>query len=102
MKIIKILISEKKVTETYYKRLQKGLVCILIDTNGGMYLTVETLTETNNIITGSNNVTLRKFNVKLYGFDKIYMDIRVNKELAFSNNRSIEEKSHLKTFIQHS
>ena len=33
--------------------------------------------ELNNIITGSNNITLRKLNVKLYGFDKMY----VNKEL---------------------
>ena len=33
--------------------------------------------ELNNIITGSNNITLRKRNVKLYGFDKMY----VNKEL---------------------
>ena len=33
--------------------------------------------ELNNIITGSNNITLRKVNVKLYGFDKMY----VNKEL---------------------
>ena len=28
----------------------------------------------NNIITGSNNNTLRKVNVKPYGYDQIYMD----------------------------
>ena len=28
----------------------------------------------NNIITGSNNITLRKNNINLYGFDKMYMD----------------------------
>ena len=28
----------------------------------------------NSIITGSNNITLRKVNVKPYGFDKMYMD----------------------------
>ena len=32
------------------------------------------LTEINNIITSSNNITLRKVSVKPYGFDKIYMD----------------------------
>ena len=48
----------------------------LIDSDGGMYLTVDSLTEIN-IITGSNNITLRKINVNPYGFDKMYM----NKEL---------------------
>ena len=38
-----------------------------------MYLTVDYLIEINNIITGSN-ITLRKVNVKPYGFDKMYMD----------------------------
>ena len=32
----------------------------------------------NNIIIGSNNITLRKFNIKSYGFENMYMD----KELA--------------------
>ena len=39
-----------------------------------MYLTVDSLVEINNIISGSNNITLRKVNVKPYGFDKMYMD----------------------------
>ena len=39
-----------------------------------MYLTVDSLVEINNIISGSNNITLRKVNVKPYGFDKVYMD----------------------------
>ena len=39
-----------------------------------MYLTVDSLIEINNIITGSNNITFRKVNVKPYRFDKIYMD----------------------------
>ena len=39
-----------------------------------MHLTVDSLIEKNNIITGSNNITLRKVNVKPYGLDKIYMD----------------------------
>ena len=72
-----MLISEKEFTETNYKRLQKALVCIennLIGSDGGMYLTVDTLIEINNIIAGSNNITLRKVNIKPCGFDKIYMD----------------------------
>ena len=39
-----------------------------------MCLTVDSLIEINNIITGSNNITLRKVNVKPYEFDKKYMD----------------------------
>ena len=39
-----------------------------------MYLIVDSLIEINNIITGSDTITLRKVNVKLYGFDKMYMD----------------------------
>ena len=46
----------------------------LIDSNGGRYLTVDSLIEINNITTGSNNITLRKYNLKLYGFDKSHMD----------------------------
>ena len=75
--IKEILISEKEFTETNYKRLQENLVYIknnLIHTDGGMYLTVNSLIEINNIITGSNNITLRKVNIKPYGFDKMLMD----------------------------
>ena len=42
-----------------------------------MYLTVDSLIEISNIITGSNDITLKKINVKPHGFDKMYM----NKEL---------------------
>ena len=30
--------------------------------------------ERNNIVNGSNNITLRKVNVKIFGFDKMYMN----------------------------
>ena len=46
----------------------------LIDTDGGMYLKITSLIKINNVITGSNHITLRKVNVKPYGFDKMYMD----------------------------
>ena len=56
------LISEKEFSEIY-----------LIDSDGGIYLTVHSLIYINNIIT-SSNVTLRKSNVNSYRFDKRYMD----------------------------
>ena len=37
-------------------------------------MTDDSLIGMNNIITGSNNNTLRKVNVKPYGYDQIYMD----------------------------
>ena len=43
----------------------------LIDSDGGMYLTIESLIEINNILTGSNNITLWKIKVKPYGSDKM-------------------------------
>ena len=57
------LISEKEFSEIY-----------LIDSDGGIYLAVHSLIYINNIITSSNNVTLRKSNVNSYRFDKRYMD----------------------------
>ena len=39
-----------------------------------MYLTVDSLIEINNLIPGSDNITLRKVNVKSYEFDKRYVD----------------------------
>ena len=72
-----ILVSEKEFTEINYKILQKALVYIennFIDSDDGVYLTVESLAEINNKITGSNNITLRKVNILPYGFHKLYMD----------------------------
>ena len=71
-----ILISEKEFTETNYERLKKNLVYIknnLIDCDGNIYLTVHSLIEINNIVTGSNNIILRKVNINPYAFDKMYM-----------------------------
>ena len=72
-----IITSGKQFTETNYKRLQKALIYIennLIDSDGGMYLTVDSLIEVNNIITGSSDITLRKGNVQPDGFDNMYME----------------------------
>ena len=75
--IKQMLISEKEFTKNNYKQLQKALVCIknnLINSDGGIHLTVDSLIERNHIIAGSNNITLTKVNVKPYRFDKMYID----------------------------
>ena len=46
----------------------------LIDIDGSIYIRVVSLIEINNITTVSNNITLRKVNVKPYGFNKMYMN----------------------------
>ena len=50
-----------------------------------MYLTVAYLIEINNIISGSNNIILRKVYVKLYGFDKMYMNKDLIEDKLYQN-----------------
>ena len=74
------LISEKELTEMNSERL--GTLAYiksnLIYRDSNMYLTVDSLIEINNIITGANSITLRKVNVMSCRFDKTYM----NKDLT--------------------
>ena len=73
----KRLIWEKEFTKTSYERFKKELVYTrnnVIDSDGNMSFTVDSLIEINNIIIDSNNITLKKVDVKPYEFDKIYMD----------------------------
>ena len=46
------------------------------------------LIDSDNIITRSNNITLRKINAKPYGFDKMYID----KELIKDNLYQIKDQ----------
>ena len=71
-----ILASEKKLSHINFERLKNALVYIkksLIDSDDHMYLAVDSLIDISNIITGSNNIALRKVNVKSCGYDKIYI-----------------------------
>ena len=83
---------KNSISNKYFWRLQKALVYIkinLIDSNGSIYLTVDSVIEINNIIPISSNITLRKVNVEPYRFDEMYMD---NRRQALSNTRSIQRK----------
>ena len=67
--------SEKELSHINFERLKNALVYIkknLIDSDDHMYLAVDSLIDINNIITGSNNIALRKVNVKWCGYEKIY------------------------------
>ena len=57
-----------------------------------MYLTVGFLTEINNIITDSYNITLRKVIVKPDGFDKVYMDKEVIEDKVYQIIDQFNEK----------
>ena len=54
----------------------------LVNKNGDLYLTVDSLIIINNYITGSHNIQLRQINVKPAFHDKQYMDFtRIESEL---------------------
>ena len=59
-------INIRKKKSSDYKRFQEALHLTqknnLIDTNGGVYLTVDSLIEINNLIISSNDIILRKVN----------------------------------------
>ena len=68
--------SEKEFTKPLVK-IKKPLVYIkyyLIDSDGNIYLTLNSLIEINNMMNSSKNITLRKVHEKPYGFDKILID----------------------------
>ena len=54
----------------------------LINNDGDLYLTVDSLIRINNLIAGSHNIQLRQINVKPAFYDKQYMDFtRIESEL---------------------
>ena len=56
----KILVSEKELSDINFKRLKKAYIKNnLIDSDNKMYLTVDSLTDINNIINGLNNFTIK-------------------------------------------
>ena len=65
--LIKILIDEKELSLLNFKRLMQAYSyknTELITPDGDLLLTVDSLITLNNIITGSNNLSLRFVNVK--------------------------------------
>ena len=76
----------------------------LIDKDGSLFLTVDSLITINNIITGSNNLHLRCVNVKPARYDKNYMDAsKIEEELYIVvykfNNRLIIPSEFCRVFL---
>lgn len=51
-------------TDINCNRFKKALIYLKDNSDNNMYLVLDSLIETNNIITGSNNITLTKINTK--------------------------------------
>ena len=65
-------------------------------------MTVDSLIDKNSIITGSNNITPGTFNVKPYGYDKMYIDKDlIGKKLHQLIDQSTKEKLIIEIFIMH-
>ena len=66
-----------------------------------MAVSTNSLIEINNIITSSNNITSRKINVKLYGFDKMCMDKELIEDKFYQIIDQFNERLHLQSFVQY-
>ena len=55
---------KKKMSHINCNRFKKALIYLKDNSDNNMYLVLDSLIETNNIITGSNNITLTKINTK--------------------------------------
>ena len=90
--------SEKEFSKTNYERFKKAWIYKrnkLIDSDGNMCFTVDSLTEMINVIAGGNNTTFKKVHVKLYGFDKMYMGKDSVKNNQFNQRKITPLKFHL-------
>ena len=61
-----------------------------------MYLTVDSLIDINNLITGFNNITSTKVDVEPYGYDKMYMD----KDLVEDNLHQLTDQFNKRKISQ--
>ena len=72
-----ILLEEGEFTDYNYELMQSALEywnTYLIDKNGKLFLTVDSLITLTIIITDSHTLFLRDVNIKPAGFDKVYLD----------------------------
>ena len=71
----------------------------LINKDGDLFLTVDSLIRLNNYITGSHNIQLRQINVKPAFYIKQYMDFtRIESELYWLVDQFNERKITARTF----
>ena len=102
-----ILNKEKEINKDNIFRMIKAYKYIqseLLTIDGDLFLTVDSLITLNNIITNSNNITLRQINVKPAGYNKQYMHFnQIESELYRLidqfNDRYISKRYFIKKFL---
>ena len=105
--LIRILIEEKELSLLNFKRLRQALIyknTELVTSDGDLLLTVDSLITLNNIITGSNNLSLRSVNVRPAFYKKQYLDFtkiefELYKLVDLFNDRYITNRQFYQTFL---
>ena len=105
--LIKILIEEKELTTLNLKRMVDACNyknTELINSDGDLFLTVDSLITLNNIILGSRNMSLRCVNVKPAFYNKKYLDFskiefELYKLVDLFNDRYITHRDFYQTFL---
>ena len=105
--LIRILIEEKELNLLNFKRLTQALTyknTELVTSDGNLLLTVDSLITLNNIITGSNNLSLRSVNVRPAFYKKQYLDFtkiefELYKLVDLFNDRYITNRQFYQTFL---
>ena len=102
-----ILKEEKEISEDNFFRMLKAYKYIqreLLTSDGDLFFTLDSLITLNNIITNSNNISLRQINVKPAGYNKQQMHFdRIESELYRLidqfNDRYISKRYFIKKFL---
>ena len=102
-----ILKEEKEITKDNFFRMVKAYKYIqreLLTTDGDLFLTVDSFITLNNIITNSNNISLRRTNVKPAGYNKQYMhfdqiELELYRLIDQFNDRHISKRYFIKKFL---
>ena len=105
--LIKILIEEKELTTLNLKRMVDACNyknTELINSDGDLFLTVDSLITLNIIILGSRNMSLRCVNVKPAFYNKKYLDFskiefELYKLVDLFNDRYITHRDFYQTFL---
>ena len=105
--LIKILTEEKELNALNLKRMIDACKYKnreLINSDGDLFLTVDSLITLNNIILGSNNISVRCVNVKPAFYNKQYLDFskiefELYKLIDLFNDRYITHRDFCQTFL---
>ena len=107
--IRQILEEERELTTLNISRLKlaydfKSLY--LTNSDGDLFLTVDSLIKLNNLITGSQHTKLRSCNVKPAGYNKQYMDVNKIDAALYGliddfNDRKITHRKFVLTFLKY-